>query len=497
MSSLAGGRPVARLAAIAACLLAQDVAPADAAGRLPRPAAPAGTALFSRAADTGIDIVRMPPPPPRPPAPTPAVQRPPAAAPQPPPAAPPPSSPRAPEARPAEPRGRIAKLSVKIAALPFEPQKGSIGARTDALDRPLAGALGLVSDKGALILDAQPGGPAAQAGMRFGDIVVSLDGKAVEGTDDLRQRVASLTPGSNAELEVWRVESDGGDFLRTLRRLADGGNAEVMLRLGRLYAAGIGVQRNEAEAVRWFQAGSAAGNLGASTSLAAALLEGRGTTKDTQEGLRLLQLAADKDNLEATYRLAVLKVQGKVVDKDVNDALRLFNRAADAGFTPAMLDLAHMYNTGEGVGIDPAKAAGWYKRAADLGNSIGMVNLGFMYQQGRGVERNDITAVGLYRRAASEGNSSGIHNLAAVLDSGRGVPRKDPEQAASLIMRALGMRNEFSLQQMTRNSRAWSVEFRRALQRHLRDAGVYTGKVDGELRSGYVEAINAYFKREH
>jgi TPR repeat protein len=496
MSSLAGRRPVARLAAIAACLLGQDVGPVAAAPGLPRPGLPAGATMLLPAADTGVDIVRMPPPPVlKPPTPTPAVQRPPAAAPQPPPAAPP-SSPRPPEGSPGEPRGRIAKLSVKIASLPFDPQRGTIGARTDSLERSLANALGLASDKGALVLDAQPSGSAAQAGMRFGDIIVSLDGRAVEGTDDLRQRVALLAPGSNAELEVWRVETDGGDFLRALRRLADGGNAEAMLRLGRLYASGIGVRHDDAEAVRWFQAGSAAGNLSASTSLAAALIEGRGTAKDTQEGLRLLQLAADRNNLEAMYRLAVQKAQGKIVAKDASEALRLFNRAADAGFTPAMLDLAHMYNTGEGVGIDPAKAAQWYRKAADLGNSIGMVNLGFMYQQGRGVERNDITAVGLYRKAASEGNSSGIHNLAAVLDGGRGVPRKDPEQAASLIMRSLAMGNEFSLQQMTRNPRAWSVEFRRALQRHLRDAGVYNGKVDGELRPEYTEAINAYFKRE-
>ncbi|HZT49503.1 MAG TPA: PDZ domain-containing protein [Hyphomicrobiaceae bacterium] len=491
MSSLAGGRPVARLAAIGACLLAPGIASADAPGRLPRPEAPAGTARVSPAADTGVDIVRMPPPPAvRPPAPTPAVQRPPDAGPKP----APPS--RTPEAPPAETRGRIAKLPVKIAALPYDAQRGTLGARTDALDRSLAGALGLLDDKGVLVLDAQRGGPAAQAGMRFGDIIVGLDGKAIDGTDDLRRQVASLAPGSSVVLDVWRVETDGGDFLRTLRRLADAGNAEAMLRLGRLYAAGIAVRRDEVEAVRWFQAGSAAGNLSASTSLAAALLEGRGTTKDTQEGIRLLQMATARNNLEAMYRLAVQKAQGKVVAKDINEALRLFNRAADAGFTPAMLDLAHMYNTGEGVAIDPAKAAQWYRKAADLGNSIGMVNLGFMYQQGRGVERNDITAVGLYRKAASEGNSSGIHNLAAVLDGGRGVPRKDPEQAATLIMRALEMGNEFSLQQMTRNPRAWSVEFRRALQRHLHEAGVYNGKVDGELRPEYTEAINTYFKRE-
>jgi len=183
------------------------------------------------------------------------------------------------------------------------------------------------------------------------------------------------------------------------------------------------------------------------------------------------------------------------VSKDTAEATRLLTRAAEAGHVPSMLDLASLYNSAEGGAADPVKAAFWYKRAADLGSSAGMVNLGFMHQQGKGVEHNDITAVALYRKAAAEGNSTGIHNLAAMLDSGRGVPRKDPEQAADLILRALEMRNEFSYKQMTQNSRAWSLEFRRALQRKLQTAGVYSGRIDGELRDTTISAINAYMNR--
>jgi hypothetical protein len=125
-----------------------------------------------------------------------------------------------------------------------------------------------------------------------------------------------------------------------------------------------------------------------------------------------------------------------------------------------------------------------------------MVNLGFLHQLGRGVEKNEITAVSLYRKAAAEGNPSGIHNLAAMLDSGRGVAQKEPEQAAELMMQALDQRYEFSINQMMRNSRAWSPEFRRALQRRLRDAGVYSGKIDGEMRDTTIAAINAYVARK-
>jgi TPR repeat protein len=490
MSWRAGGA-IASAVAIVASLVVHDAPPAQAFAPA-RPEIPADAQLLHRSADSGIDIVRMPPRPPTggQPAGTPAAQ-------QPPPVTPPVTPPVVPPpGQPPQPQGRVVKLAVKIGSQPKETQKGWLGVQMDALELPLALSLGLPNANGALILEAAANGPAGQAGLRFGDIVVALNGRSITHVNELIQRVASMSPGTDAELEVWRVTTDGGDFLQTLRRLAEGGNAHVMFRLGRLYGTGSGVARDDVEAVSWYRKGAAAGNTSAMTALAVALVEGRGTGKDPQEGVRLLRAAADKGNYDAMFRLGVALVDGKIAAKDAAEAMRLFTRAAEAGHVPAMLDLASMYNAGEGGPADPVKAALWYKRAADLGNSAGMVNLGFMHQQGKGVERNDIAAVALYRKAAADGNSSGIHNLAAMLDSGRGVARKDPEQAADLMLQALERRNDFSYRQMTQNSRAWSPEFRRALQKKLHDAGVYSGKIDGELRDTTIAAINAYINRK-
>ena len=481
------GDAIASLVVAVACLVMREAPPAQAFMRPAWSEAPADPLLL-RAADSGVDIVRMPPRPPSggQPSSIPAAQQPPAVTP---PVAPP-------RGEPPQPQGRIVKVTMKIGSQSNDPQKGWLGVRMDVLELPLALSLGLPNANGALILEATANSPAGQAGLHFGDIIVALNGRAVSQMTELRQRVASMAPGTDAELEVWRVTTEGGDFLQTLRRLAEGGNAHVMFRLGRMYATGIGVARNEAEAVAWYRKGASAGNANAKTALAVALIEGRGTGKDPQEGVRVLREAADTNNHEAMYRLGVILADGKLVNKDAAEAMRLFTQGAEAGYVPAMLDLALLYNTGEGASADPVKAAMWYKRAADLGSTAGMVNLGFMHQQGRGVERNDITAVALYRKAAAENNPSGIHNLAAMLDSGRGVTHKDPEQAVDLILQALDMRNEFTYRQMTQNSRAWSPEFRRALQKKLRDAGVYSGKIDGELRDSTIAAINAYINRK-
>ncbi|HJU31762.1 MAG TPA: PDZ domain-containing protein [Hyphomicrobiaceae bacterium] len=480
------GSAMVTVVAAGGCILAHLATPAGATISSLRSSSAPGLSLLHKAADSGIDIVRMPPRPPSPPSPAG-----PSVSPQPP-VAPPPSYP--PAAPPAQAQGRLVKATVRVGSQPRTPQRGWLGVQMDGLEPSLMKALAVPAADGVLILEASANGPASQAGLRLGDVIISLDRRPVQ-FNDLRQRVAAFAPGTEAEFEVWRVAADGDDFLQTLRRFADEGNADAMFRLGRTYAAGLGVARNDTEAVAWYRKASAAGNASASTALAVALIDGRGAGKDPQEGVRLLRAAADKGNTDAMYRLGIVLSEGKVTAKDTAEALRLFTRGAEAGHVPSMLDLALMYNNGEGATADPAKAAQWYKRAADLGSTPGMVNLGFMHQQGKGVERNDITAVALYRRAAAEGNPSGIHNLAAMLDSGRGVARKDPEQAAQLIMQALDLRNEFTFRQMSQNSRAWSPEFRRALQKRLRDAGFYSGKIDGELRDTTVTAISAYMNR--
>lgn len=447
-----------------------------------------------RIAGSSTDIVRMPP------GSAPSMGEPPTKlpiSPQPPLPAPAPTPPSPAPVRPAQPLGRLLKVPVKVGSLSTDGQKGWLGVRMDPVELPLALSIGLPNANGAIIVEATTAGPAALAGIRFGDVIVAFNGRHVDSMNDLRQRVLATAPGAEAIMEVWRVSSDDGDFLQTLRKLGDGGNAYIMYRLGRMYATGAGVARDEIEGVRWYRKGANAGNLQAMAALGIALLEGRGAGKDPQEAVRLLKAAADKDNPDAMYRVGILYAHGLegVVTKDAPEAVRLFTRAAEAGHTPAMVDLGLMLNNGQGVETDLVRAAHWYKKAADLGNSYGMVNLGFLHQQGKGVEKDDVTAVALYRRAANDGNPAGLHNLAAMYDSGRGVDRKYPDQAAELMLRALELRNDFSYVQMTRQANNWSRDFRRAMQKKLQEAGFYSGRIDGAFRETTTAAINAYINR--
>src|SRR6202521_2569992 len=226
--------------------LAMCAAPAAQAFTSPQwPKMATDGAVLHKAADSGINIVRMPPRPPTAGGPVaiPAVQQPPTNPPR--------------TNGPTQPQGRLLKLTARAGSQSNDPKKGWLGVNIEALQLPLALSLALPTADGVLLLATTAGGPADQARLRFGDVVVGMNGRAIVNWNELRERIMSLSPGSDAIVEVWRVAADDGDFLQTLRGLADGGNAHVMYRLGRLYAAGNGVARDDALAVQWYQIGSA------------------------------------------------------------------------------------------------------------------------------------------------------------------------------------------------------------------------------------------------
>jgi serine protease DegQ len=48
------------------------------------------------------------------------------------------------------------------------------------------------------------GGPADRAGMRPGDILLSVDGKKVSSTNDMLNLIAALPPGGKSKMTVMR-----------------------------------------------------------------------------------------------------------------------------------------------------------------------------------------------------------------------------------------------------------------------------------------------------
>jgi len=82
--------------------------------------------------------------------------------------------------------------------------RGYLGVRIQNVDAKLAESFKLPNTKGALIAQVAPGSPAQKAGLKEGDFVVRIDGKAVRNVNELRNRVAALKPGQECPFEVYR-----------------------------------------------------------------------------------------------------------------------------------------------------------------------------------------------------------------------------------------------------------------------------------------------------
>jgi serine protease Do len=82
--------------------------------------------------------------------------------------------------------------------------RGEVGILLQTITPTLAEGLGLSQDWGAMICDVSPGSPAALAGLRMQDIVVSIDGMSVDGVPRLAFQLFTRSAGDVVRLKVLR-----------------------------------------------------------------------------------------------------------------------------------------------------------------------------------------------------------------------------------------------------------------------------------------------------
>ncbi len=91
--------------------------------------------------------------------------------------------------------------------------RGWIGVQIQPVTADIADSLGLKQPRGALVAEPQAGSPANKAGIRSGDVIVSVDGAAVDDARTLARRIGSLPPGTTVKLGIIR---DGREQTVTL-----------------------------------------------------------------------------------------------------------------------------------------------------------------------------------------------------------------------------------------------------------------------------------------
>jgi len=109
-----------------------------------------------------------------------------------------------------------------------EVRRGRVGLTTQDVTPELARSLGVPpATRGAVVVEVAKGSPADKASLRAGDVIVSVNGRAVRGSPDLRNQIGLAAVGTEMELKVLR---EGREYPVHLRvealRATPGGQGE-------------------------------------------------------------------------------------------------------------------------------------------------------------------------------------------------------------------------------------------------------------------------------
>ena len=82
--------------------------------------------------------------------------------------------------------------------------RGWLGVQIQPVTDEIAESLGLAEPKGAIVADVTEDSPALKAGIKTGDTILKLNGEDIANPRDLARKVATLDPGNEAMLTVFR-----------------------------------------------------------------------------------------------------------------------------------------------------------------------------------------------------------------------------------------------------------------------------------------------------
>ncbi|WP_269933473.1 DegQ family serine endoprotease [Aminobacter sp. HY435] len=115
-----------------------------------------------------------------------------------------------------------------------------VGAQFDAVTAQIAESLGMDHPTGAIVSSVEENGPAARAGIKPGDVVLSFNGAAVEHMEALDYRLATQAIGAKATLSVLSKGEEKAVEV-TLERAPEGASSNEIVLRGRSPFAGAKV----------------------------------------------------------------------------------------------------------------------------------------------------------------------------------------------------------------------------------------------------------------
>ncbi|HSF17337.1 MAG TPA: trypsin-like peptidase domain-containing protein, partial [Vicinamibacteria bacterium] len=108
---------------------------------------------------------------------------------------------------------RSFETEASAAPVELESDKGRLGISGQNLTEQLASEIGSTSRAGVLLVGVDPNGPADDAGLTRGDIVIEANRQTIRNVDDLQRILADVPSGGDLLLRIERVGGGQSSFL--------------------------------------------------------------------------------------------------------------------------------------------------------------------------------------------------------------------------------------------------------------------------------------------
>jgi len=87
-------------------------------------------------------------------------------------------------------------------------RRARLGIYPQDVTTAIAKQFGVKSNAGALVGEVEANSPAANAGLKTGDIILDVNGKQVYDASQLRNMISSMQPGTQVNLKIWRDNAE-------------------------------------------------------------------------------------------------------------------------------------------------------------------------------------------------------------------------------------------------------------------------------------------------
>ena len=283
---------------------------------------------------------------------------------------------------------------------------------------------GAKQGEGVLIAEVLPRGPADVAGLRRGDVLLSIGGREVRYACEVPAMVFSR---DCAPVTVV-VSRDGAKIEKTITPAEQES----------LYRSACEAQDPTAcFRLAWFADATYedACNQGSGEACAVygnVLLEARNA-----EAVNVLERACDRGSGAGCTHLGYLYVTGLLVPKNDIRALDFYTRGCNYGDARGCYNMGTLHDRGRGTSVSAMRAMSAYEQACAAGNSMACTDAGFLYERGLGTMKNPARAAEMYRLGCEgspcePSNIVGCVNLGKAYRDGLGVA-KDPSRAAEIF----------------------------------------------------------------